>query len=56
MGGKVNGRPYRHYSDTDLFKLANELENTVEDSEYILKQLALVEAEISEREFEYEEY
>lgn len=47
-------RPYRHYSDTDLFLLADQLESTAEESAYVIKQLALVEAEIAEREFEQE--
>lgn len=51
-------RPYRHYSDHDLAELAYELDTAVENSQgspeesYLMKQLALVDAEISEREFE----
>ena len=47
-------RPYRHYSDTDLFKRASDLEATADQDAYFIKQLALVEAEIAEREFEHE--
>lgn len=52
-------RPYRHYSDKDLFTLQRELEEDTEyavPSSYALKQLVLVEAEISEREFELEDF
>lgn len=52
------GRPYRHYDDSELFKLASRLEADAEydPSRHTLKQLAMVEAEISEREYELEDF
>jgi hypothetical protein len=49
-------RPYRHFSDTDLFKLADDLDKMLDagtDSDsYFMARLADVEAEIAEREFD----
>ena len=49
-------RPYRHYSHEELFKLALHLENLEESavSTFFIEQLALVDAEIAEREWETE--
>jgi hypothetical protein len=44
-------RPYRHYTDDELFKLALRLEDENLQPVFYMEQLALVEAEISEREW-----
>lgn len=52
----MNVRPYRHYSETDLYRLASDVEADIDagdrDSAWLTKQLAIIEAEIAEREFE----
>lgn len=48
-------RPYRHYSDDELFRLALQLEEDSDQSAFYLEQLALIEAEIAEREWEISE-
>lgn len=51
-------RPYKHYDDTDLFLLADQLDAEVEkpgqSQAFLQKQLALVEDEIAQREYELE--